>query len=208
MKFLSKSWKVILAILLLLIAIGLIFLKYIPEKDSYENQKASIENNISMLQVQIANNSKYEKYQEYIPGAVEEIDASRKYLYERFPKEMKEEDQIMYVIYLEQLFGTEISFTLSQAYPIQIFSDGAILQGLELTVNYETTDEGFKEMINYLATDSRITSIKDARIQYDPDRDLAIGDLTLICYILDSAGKEYVKPDVNEPEIGKDSIFG
>ncbi len=207
MKFLSKSWKVILAALLILIAIAVIFLKYMPEKESYENQKSTLENSISMLQAQIANNSKYEKYQEYIPDALAEIENSRQVLYERFPVKMLEEDQIMYVIYLEELFGTEISFTLSNPYIIQMFSDGATLQGLELTVNYETTYEGFKDMIDYLATDSRITSIKDARIQYDPDQDLAVGDLTLICYILDSENKQYVKPDVTEPEIGKDSIF-
>ena len=150
---------------------------------------------------------KYEKYQEYIPDATAEIEESRKALYERFPVKMLEEDQIMYVIYLEQLFGTEISFKLSSPYIIQVFTDGATLQGLELTVNYETTYEGFKDMIDYLASDSRITSIKDARIQYDPEQDLAIGDLTLICYILDSENKQYVKPDVTAPEVGKDSIF-
>lgn len=207
MKFLSKSWKVILAVLLLLIAIAVIFLKYVPEKQNYENQKSNLENSISMLQLQIAGNMKYEKYQEYIPDATAEIEESRKALYERFPVKMLEEDQIMYVIYLEQLFGTEISFKLSNPYIIQVFTDGATLQGLELTVNYETTYEGFKDMIDYLASDSRITSIKDARIQYDPEQDLAIGDLTLICYILDSENKQYVKPDVTAPEVGKDSIF-
>lgn len=207
MKFLSKAWKVILAILIVLIAVAVVFLKYIPEKESYESQKKTIESSITTLQAQIANNAKYEKYQEYLPGAKEEVKLSREELYERFPVMMLEEDQIMYVIYLEQLFGTEISFALSSPYIIQVFSDGATLQGLELTVNYETTYEGFKDMIDYLATDSRITSIKDARIQYNPDLDLAVGDLTLICYILDSENKQYVKPEVDEPEIGKDSIF-
>ncbi len=207
MNFISKAWKVILAILLFLMAVGVIFLKYVPEKESYESQKKSIESNITSLQMQIANNAKYEKYQEYIPGAMAEIEESRQELYERFPVMMREEDQIMYVIYLEEIFGTEISFTLSNPYIINAFSDGATLQGLELTVNYETTYEGFKDMIDYLATDSRITSIKDARIQYNPDLDLAVGDLTLICYILDSENKVYEKPDVDEPETGKDSIF-
>ena len=207
MNFISKAWKVILAVLLLLMAVGVIFLKYVPEKENYETKKKTIESNITMLQSQIANNSKYQKYQEYLPAANAEVDESRQELYNRFPKMMKEEDQIMYVIYLEEIFGTEISFMLSSPYIINVFSDGANLQGLELTVNYETTYEGFKDMIDYLATDSRITSIKDARIQYDPDRDLAVGDLTLICYILDSENKIYEKPDVDTPETGKDSIF-
>lgn len=207
MKVLAKGWKVILAILLLAAAVGVYFLMYVPEQESYEKKKAELENSIIMLQAQIANNNKYAKYQEYIPDALLEVEESRTELYEHFPKEMRPEDQIMYVIYLEQMFGTEISFTLSNPYIIRTFTDGATLQGLELTVNYETTYEGFKDMIDYLATDSRITSIKDARILYDPEQDLAVGDLTLICYILDSENKQYVSPDVTTPEIGKDSIF-
>ena len=207
MKFLSKCWKLILALLLVAAAIGVYYLKYLPDQAAYERDKAGLEQSITVLKAQIAENNKYSKYQEAIPGALEEIDESRKEIYDYFPVKMLEEDQIMYVIYLEQIFGTEISFSLSSPYVMQTFSDGATLQGLELTVNYETSYEGFQDMINYLATDSRITSIKEASIEYDPDNDVAKGYLTLICYILDSESKMYECPDVKEPETGKDNIF-
>lgn len=207
MKFLSKSWKGILALLLVMAAIGTYYLKYLPDQAAYESEKAALENSMAVLRAQITENNKYSEYQDAIPGALEEIEESRTELYERFPVKMLEEDQIMYVIYLEQIFGTEISFSLSSPYVMQMFSDGATLQGLELTVNYETSYEGFQDMINYLASDSRITSIKEASIEYDADNDVAKGYITLICYILDSENKLYESPDVKEPETGKDNIF-
>ena len=62
-------------------------------------------------------------------------------------------------------------------------------------------------MIVYLASDSRITSIQNATMQYDEANDIAVGSLTLICYIMDSELLEYQSPDVTEPSTGKPNIF-
>lgn len=113
----------------------------------------------------------------------------------------------MYVLYLEELFETEISFSFGTVAPVQMLRDGAVLEGLTLTVNYETTYEGFKEMVDYLATDSRITSIQYATVDYDSENDAATGSLTLLCYIMDSNLLEYEEPDVTEPQTGKPNIL-
>ena len=133
--------------------------------------------------------------------------ASRLDLYKHFPKEMKEEDQIMYVLYLEKLFGTEIYFSFSTAQPITVLRDGSKLMGLTLTVNYETTYKGFQDMVNYLATDSKITSVQYATIQYDAAKDLATGTVTLLLYMLDSEDLQYLPPDVYVPDTGKENLY-
>jgi hypothetical protein len=120
---------------------------------------------------------------------------------------MKEEDQIMYVLYLEKIFGTEIQFAFSTAQPMVALKDGANLMGLTLTVNYQTSYDGFLDMINYLATDSRVTSVQFAQIQYDANSDTAVGTVTLLLYLIDSELLDYVKPEVNVPNTGKDNIF-
>jgi len=79
--------------------------------------------------------------------------------------------------------------------------------GLTLTVNYETTYKGFQDMINYLATDSRVTSVQYANIQYDAKNDKAIGQITLLLYLVDTDLREYLPPEVFQPETGKDNIF-
>ena len=62
-------------------------------------------------------------------------------------------------------------------------------------------------MVEYLATDDRITSIYDATIAYDAKTDKATGVISLILYLMDSDKLQYVAPDVAIPELGKENIF-
>ena len=128
-------------------------------------------------------------------------------LYKAFPVEMKEEDQIMYVLYLETLFKEEIFFSFAQPIQLVTLQDGSNLQGLMLTVNYRTTYDGFQKMVNYLSTDSRLASVYEATIDYDAQQDQVSGYLTLILYLMDTDKLEYTSPDVAVPDTGKDNIF-
>ena len=207
MSALKRNWKAIVAFLLLAAAVAVFVLVYRPAKQNYDAKSKELTTMITALQHAIVENTKYADIQDKLPGELEKLDASRLELYKKFPTEMKEEDQIMYVVYLEELFGTEIQFSFSEAVPLLPLSDGSTLMVLPLVVNYNTNYEGFKEMIDYLASDSRITSIHDATMQYDEANDVAIGSLTLMCYILDSELLEYQSPDVTEPSTGKTNIF-
>ena len=206
MKLLSKYWKVLLAVALLVAAV----LVYTNYQEELETHKAEIQKlntyNQTLLQ-KIQKNKKYESVQGQLEEATAQVMASRLELYEKFPVEMKEEDQIMYVLYLETIFGTEIQFAFSKAQPMVALKDGAKLMGLTLTVNYETSYEGFQNMINYLATDSRVTSVQLANIQYDPASDRAVGTVTLLLYLIDTELRDYIEPEVNIPDTGKDNIF-
>ena len=208
MKTLKQNWKAIVALLLLIAAMLVYFMSYRPAKQQYESKQKELNTMITALQNTIAENLRYADIQDQISAAGEEIDASRLKLYQKFPTEMKEEDQIMYVVYLEDTFGTEIQFSFGTVEPILPLSDGSILCGLTLTVNYQTNYEGFKDMINYLASDERITSIQHATMEYDEPSDVAIGTLTLLCYVIDSELLEYMQPDVTTPSTGKPNIFG
>lgn len=209
MKSLIRNWKAVLAFILLIAAFCVLFFIYRPEKQAYESKSAQLNTMITALQTTIAENLRYADIQEALLPAGEELKASRLELYQKFPTELKEEDQIMYVVYLEEKFGTEIQFSFNKTpIPICTLSDGSTLMGLSLTVNYMTNYEGFKEMIDYLASDSRITSIQNATMEYDEVNDLAVGTLTLLCYVMDSELLEYTSPDVETPDVGKENIFG
>lgn len=206
MSFIQKYWKVLLGVVLLLMAALILAFTYLPWRASYESQKQSLVQNIGTLQASIAENQKYESVQTELDAAKDELAVSRAKLYGNFPEELREEDQILYVLYLEKLFGTEISFNFGQVEPIVSLSDGAQLGGVTLTVNYQTSYQGYKKMINYLAGDSRITSIQYSTMQYDATNDVATGYLTLLCYTLD-ANREYTEPNVPVSGIGKNNIF-
>ena len=203
---LKKYWKAIVAVVLL-IAFALVLSNYFSERQAHQAEVDKLQSNNQMLQNKVDANMKYEGVQDQLEEASAQLMASRLEQYQKFPVEMKEEDQIMYVLYLEKIFGTEIFFSFGQAQPMTVLKDGAKVMGLTLTVNYQTSYDGFKDMIDYLATDSRVTSVQFAQIQYDAATDTAVGTVTLLLYLIDSDLLDYVSPEVNEPETGKDNIF-
>ena len=207
MKILGKYWKVLLALILVGAAAWMYFNVYETEKTAYESKTKQIKSMITALEARIQENMKYADVQDKLEEATAQVMASRLDLYKHFPVEMKQEDQIMYVLYLETIFGTEIQFAFSEAQPMMALSDGAVLKGLTLTVNYETTYKGFQDMITYLATDSRVTSVQYADIQYDAVNDKAVGTITLLLYLVDSELLEYLPPEIFQPETGKENIF-
>lgn len=207
MKILKKTWKLALALVLFGIAALVMMNHQNTTVPNYESQEQTLNTSIKIWEKNIADNEKYKDIQDDLTAAMEALDASRLALYEHFPLELREEDQIMYVLYLESLFGTEIQFSFSSAEYITGLSDKAILGGVVLTVNYQSTYKGFKDMIQYLSSDSRITSLQNATMEYDDETGLATGEVTLVLYIMDSPLLEYKPPVVGEYEPGKDNIF-
>ena len=207
MSFLKNNWKVLVALLLFVASILILTMGYVPGLTAFKTEEAQLAFNVTQLESTIAENQRYESVQSLLEPATKAIEMSRRALYQRFPADLLEEDQIMYVLYLEELFGTEISFDFGIKSPIAYFSDGAVLNGLSLTVNYEDTYDGFQKMINYLATDERVTSIQYGTMIYDAENDLVRGTVTLLLYMVDSSMVDYYKPTITPFEQGKENIF-
>ena len=223
MKALARNWKAVLALLLVLAAAAVYFMGYKPKKEAYEQEKSQLNMQITALQNTIQENERYKDVKDLLPAELEKLDASRDGLYEVFPQEMKEEDQILYLLYLEQVFGSEFAelgftqslyetlgqntFQFGEVQPIQILSDGAVLNALDITLTYNASYDGFKKMVNYLATDSRITSIRLATFNYDVVGETLSGQLALLLYLLDATDRDYTKPEIANPGTGKTNMF-
>ena len=207
MKAIAKYWKVLLAVILLGVAAFLYFDRYKTEEAAHENKVRQMETMNLALQARIQENEKYADVQPLLLEATAKLDESRLELYSHFPQEMREEDQVMYILYLETLFKEEIFFEFAQPVDLVPLRDGSKFQGMLLRVNYKTTYQGFKDMVNYLATDSRIASIQDATINYDAKKDIAEGSVGIIVYLVNSPERDYTEPDIAVPEYGKDNIF-
>lgn len=206
MKVLSKYWKLLLALVLIAAAAFIHFNLHTPAKTAYENEKTNLNLQISALQTAIANKRRYEPVLELLEPAKEEIAASREELYSKFPVELREEDQILYMLYLEEKFGNEVVFQFAEEQTIQQLRDGSQLQGATITFDYATTYDGFKDMVEELATDSRITSVRQATFEYDVETDVLTGQMTVTLYLLKDA-RDYQEPEVDTPSIGKDNPF-
>ncbi len=189
MKLLRKYGKILLA-LVLLVAAALLYANHRKALLAHEREVDRLTAAQVALQETIRSNQRYEGVQPQLEAARAQLAASRLALYEKFPAQLREEDQIAYMIYLESVFGRKVSMGFGQVQPIAALQDGSRLMGLTLTVDYETSYQGFQDMITYLATDARITSVQLASIAYDPARDVAKGTVTLLLYILDTQQRE------------------
>ena len=223
MKTLARNWKAVLAFLLIVAAVLVYMMVYKPKQEAYIAERDQLNMQITALQNTIAENERYKDVQDQLPAELEKITASRDGLYEVFPQEIKEEDQIMYLLYLEQVFGgdlAELGFTQSlyqnygqntfqfgQVQPIQMLSDGAVLQGLDIVLTYNATYDGFKRMVDFLATDSRVVSILYATLNYDAVNEVLSGQIALRLYSLDATNREYEVPTIRNPGMGKNNMF-
>ena len=207
LKAVLKYWKLFIALILVGAAIFIYKDKYVKEEAAYRALAEQMELLSQALEKSIEKNLRYKDIQSELEEAKAELDASRLELYQHFPVELREEDQIMYVLYLETLFGTEINFTFSQPVSLVTLNDGTDMQGLLMQVNYDTTYQGFKDMVNYLATDDRVVSVYDATIAYDQNKNKVSGTLSLILYLMYNEDLVYTDPDVAIPELGKDNLF-
>lgn len=207
MSSLKAHWKSLLAALLFLAAFILLFLVYLPGKAAYENECAALNASISDLRGEIAQNQQYAEYEDTLSEATEALQESRLSLYQHFPAELLEEDQILYILSLEERFGIEIDFDFGTVSAIQTLSDGVKLNGLSLTLSFETTYETFREMVYYLSTDSRVASIQCATVQYNSKHDAISVELTLLLYTLKSEYAAYDASGIKQPATGKSDIF-
>lgn len=230
MKVIGRNWKAVLSVLLLLAAVLVYVLGYRPRSEAYVLERDQLNTQITALQTTIVENEKYKDVQDQLEPAEAAIEESRAALYENFPADMKEEDQILYLLYLEKTLGTgskelgytqelhdiflqrfgsggDIEFSFGEITPMQVLSDGALLEGLNLTVYYHASYRDFKNMIHALATDERITSIQYATFNYDSEKKLLDGQMTLTLYLMPSAQNTYEEPGVAPPATGKTDIF-
>lgn len=230
MRAIGRNWRLILAILLFLAAVLIFFMMFKPAEEEHQRSMKTQQNMVNTLLVSIAEeqkdiqetveeNEKYAPLQDQLPGQLERLSESRAELYDLFPAEMREEDQIMYVVYLEDLLkemeeelDNDIQFSFADFELRSPLSDNSAFGGITLAVNYITHYDTFKKLVDYLASDDRITSVRFVTMDYFEAYELLSGSLVLYLYMIEpydyNSSQDYVEPNVPTPEeIGKDSIF-
>lgn len=108
MKVIGRNWKAVLSVLLLLVAVLVYVLGYRPRSEAYVMERDQLNAQITALQTTIVENEKYKDVQDQLEPAEAAIEESRAALYENFPADMKEEDQILYLLYLEKRWGPAV----------------------------------------------------------------------------------------------------
>lgn len=206
MKLITKYWKTILAVLLAAASVPLFILASNNTRE-YESEIESLNSTILSISAGITSNQRYEGVQGLIDPELEKLQASRQALYSHFPVDLKEEDQIRYIMYLEEALGTDLQFSFSQITPALNLSDGAVVGGITFTLSYQTTYEGFKDLVDFFATDERVASVRYASLNYDAASDVATGSITITLYTIADPATPYEPPEASDYETGKETIF-
>lgn len=232
MSWLGKYWKVLLAIGLLIAAVLVFVRLYIPERAAYEVQSEMAEvlktALRSSIQDQIAENEELASIQDDVGPALSEIEAAldelvadRETLYGNFPGDLLEEDQILYVMDLEDILDMEVmfghtynnrsrsytpdpTFVFGDVIPLTRLSDGAILEYVPIRVDFDMGYYDFLEMLDFLSQDERITTINYGVLDYDQSTMHVVGYATMMYYCLDAV--KYEAPVIEE-QAGKNNLF-
>lgn len=223
MKAITRNWKAVLALILMIAAVVVYFRVYKPKQEAYIAERDQLNKQIAVLQTTVAENERYKDVQDLLPAEYVKMEESRDVIYEVFPDEIKEEDQLMYLLYLQKTFGSDLAelgfseslylkggqnvFQFGAVQPVRALSDGAVLEAMDITLSYSATYDGFKKMVNYLSTDSRVASIRYATFTYDVLNSVLSGQLVIRLYSLDVTDRGYEVPVITNPGMGKDNVF-
>ncbi len=213
MKIFISKW--IVALLLIIAGVAAIAFVYtkqyapmIEENEKLEKQIDLYEKNISILANHKLNEDKYLTETEKLKKEVEEILA-------KFPVELRLEDELLYVDYLEEELGYSINnLNVGADYSIYSMANSRALCSQYITIPYTTTYSGFKNLISFFNGDDDKTddtypaSIVNISVSYNADSDTMSGTLILRRYYVTGQGS-YVPPQIpsNMFPVGDNNIF-
>lgn len=207
MKTIKSHLPLILAVLVLIATLYVYFMVYLPGAEAYQMSMVNLSNQVGMIQQNIVKDAQFADVQNAIPKELDNISKSRRQLYARFPKEMREEDQILYMIELEELLGSDILISFVEPETIRLLGDGSALMGMTFTVDYETSYDEFKDIVSKIASDEKISSVRYASMTYDEESGKVSGSITITRYLINDTEREYHEPQLPQQDKGKSNIF-
>jgi hypothetical protein len=77
-----------------------------------------------------------------------------------------------------------------------------------ITINFQTTYQGFKRLVDYINHYPEKTSIANASLSFDSNTGGLIGSMVINRYALTGSGKVYEVPYIDDISIGTKNIFG
>lgn len=77
-----------------------------------------------------------------------------------------------------------------------------------ISITFQTTYEGFKELVNYINHYPDKTVINNTAVTYDNTTGFLTGSMVITRFALSGTGKTYDPPYIDDISIGTDNIFG
>jgi hypothetical protein len=141
-----------------------------------------------------------------------------------YPVNIAKEDNFMFIEKLQEALDIQISsidikdstifyqtiLPIRNADGTAETTDPQTMTGLQsvISMNFITTYDGFKELVDYINNYPDKTVIDSAAVSYDSTTGNLTGSLVIKRYALTGTGKVYEPPYINDISIGTDNIFG
>lgn len=207
MKISNRDKGILLGLFGVILAVVSYVLIYNPttlKTEELKTQVASLQSRVNKLTELENNMAHYQKQIEVNKEKSEKI-------VDRFPAEIKPENEIVYVIDLENRLDVQFS-TLNYGTPVEIVTSNATA-GVNayctaLNLSYRSTYQGLKDVIIYTAEQEDRMVVESVTASFDATTGNLAGSMTINMYTLAGTERMYEKPYVPSMYIGVPNIFG
>ena len=137
-----------------------------------------------------------------------------------FPAMVMEEDMIMFGRSLEKniddtfvstvAFGAPSNVYVVTSHPVEATTMpiSYSLYNNAITISYETSYEGFKELVDYVRSNKNRMTIENFSLAYDENTGLLTSSTAINMYSVTGTDKEYTQQNLSGVGLGLDNIFG
>ena len=151
-----------------------------------------------------------------VAEAAEQLKKEVAQMLSAFPAEIRIEDELLYVEYLEEKLEYDIgSLSIGADYSIYTMANGSTLCTQYVTVPYKTNYSGFKSLVNFFNGENKTgeqypASIVQISVAHNESDGSISGSMVLRRYYIVGGDAEYVPPKIPDGmfDIGIENIFG
>lgn len=206
---------VVLGLLLAFASYWFAFRSFEAKADEINAENVDLQATVDKLEILEARKPEYLESMELMKAADDAVINS-------FAAGVLREDQIMYLYNMEFVTANEVrvpsvSMTPDQLVPYsgstttedgyELVDDGIAMYRLDSTVNLTTTNNGLKNVLNYIYDMDSRKSISTVNVTVSPEGYLT-GNMQLSFYYLTGTDKPYVEPKIQGVPTGTTNFFG
>lgn len=206
---------IVFGVLILLASWQFVYKSNQAKTQELNTQNAELQTTVDRLEILNA------KMPEYVAG-IEQMRAGGDLIIDSFASGVRIEDQVMYLYNMELVDSNDVrvpsvnlqpaqvvpyagALTTDEGYELQ--DDGIGMYKLETTVGVTTTNNGLKNVLNYIyGMDSR-KSVSSVTLTTDPDGYLS-GNMNMDFFYLTGTDDPYVEQNISGVSTGTTNIFG
>ena len=207
MRGMSEGTKKLLYLTIaILIGVAMYFLVITPAND----EKEVIDNQIISLEARRSDLKKKQQNEEFYRSDTKVQNETFNSILEEFAPGTTQPHQILFVRDLQDMYEYKVSsLGLAEDEVYYTHTTNPAIQGVrgELTMEYEGTYKGIKELLYAVKKDEERMTVSQMTLTYDEKLKKLQGNVTLDLYAVTGTDRELEAADPGEVEVGRTNVF-